>query len=116
VRGKFVLIDSNTSFKGAIIAEKVIVEGTVEGEINASEHVLLKKGAVVNGPIQTPRFLCEEGSKHKGLIRLDGVIENENNLTSSVSRIEEGSDEQKKEGDPSSSTSTEEGKSSKRLW
>ena len=116
--GKFVLVDKNTFFKGTIIAEKVIVEGSVEGEINASEHVLLKKGSVVNGPIQTPRFFCEEGSNHNGLIRLDAAVgnENEDNSISSVPQIEDEIEEQKKEEKPSSSASTKKEKSSKRLW
>lgn len=66
----FIFIDKNTSFNGTITADKVVVEGAVQGDINARDRILIKNGAVVKGTIQTQKLLFEEGGQHDGLIRL----------------------------------------------
>lgn len=66
----FIFLDKNTSFNGTITAEEVVVEGSVRGDINASNRILIKKGARVKGTLQTQKLLFEEGGQHNGLIRL----------------------------------------------
>lgn len=66
----YIFIGENTSFNGTITAEKVVVEGAVKGDINASDRIFIKNGAVVKGTIQTQKLLFEEGGKHDGLLRL----------------------------------------------
>lgn len=66
----FIFLDESTSFNGTITAEEVIVEGSVNGDINATDQILIKKGATVKGSLQTQKLLFEEGGQHKGLIRL----------------------------------------------
>lgn len=69
--GKCIFIDRDTTIHGAISTEELIVEGSVEGEVNATASVLIKSSAVVKGPIQTRKILIEEGAVHQGSIMLD---------------------------------------------
>lgn len=70
VADNFIFLDESTSFNGTITAKEVIVGGSVNGDINASDQILIKKGATVKGSLQTQKLLFEEGGQHKGLIRL----------------------------------------------
>jgi cytoskeletal protein CcmA (bactofilin family) len=70
VADNFILLDKNTSFNGTITAGEVVVEGTVNGDINATKRILIKKSGIVKGTIQTQKLLFEEGGQHNGLIRL----------------------------------------------
>lgn len=70
-------IGKDTTIQGTITAEEVIVEGTVEGEINATNRILIRSGGKVDGPIQTRKILLEEGSIHNGSIKLDFEVNDE---------------------------------------
>lgn len=65
------LISRGTTFEGDLFGAEIIVCGCVKGAISASESVYLKKNAVVEGPIQTPKIYFEEGAKYSGRLKLD---------------------------------------------
>lgn len=48
----------------------VVVSGFVEGDIVASQQVVLHKTAVVNGDIHSPSFVVEEGAQMNGAVRM----------------------------------------------
>jgi len=48
----------------------VVISGLVEGDIHAKDQVVLHKTAVVNGDIQAPSFVVEEGAQLNGSVRM----------------------------------------------
>jgi len=52
--------------KADIHAMKVIIEGTVEGDVRGDELVLLAKGSKLTGNISSPRVSMEDGAIFKG--------------------------------------------------
>jgi len=63
--GKFddlLLVAHNAKWQGNIIADIVIIEGTIEGEVFAREKIIINAKAVVKGKIITPKLLIEEGA------------------------------------------------------
>lgn len=114
-----IFIDKNTSFEGSITATEVIVEGSIKGDVIASEKVLIKNGGVVDGDIITEKILFEEGGEHNGLIRLgqpikeDIAFEKPPQLSQSISDDE---DEQKEQVKDSAKSSATKKQNSRRLW
>lgn len=110
----FIFIDRNTSFNGTITAEEVIVEGIVKGDITASEKVLVKNGAVINGDILTNQLLFEEGGKHNGMIRLGQPDSKDSKVEEQldISRTKSEKNEDKKSPEKKS----EERENTQRLW
>lgn len=51
----------------------VVISGLVEGNILASEQVVLHKTAVVNGDIQAPIVIMEEGAQLNGNVKMHKV-------------------------------------------
>lgn len=48
----------------------VVISGLVEGDINASDQVVLHKTAVVNGNIAAPIVVMEEGAQLNGNVKM----------------------------------------------
>ena len=48
----------------------VVISGRVEGDVIASQQVVLHKSAVVNGDIEAPSFVVEEGAQLNGTVRM----------------------------------------------
>jgi len=55
-----------------IRAQLIIVEGTVEGDLQAEKSVLVKETAKVSGNIFAPTVSIMEGAKFSGSIDMDG--------------------------------------------
>ena len=49
----------------------VVISGLVEGNIFAKDQVVLHKTAVVNGDIESPSLVIEEGAQINGTIRMN---------------------------------------------
>jgi cytoskeletal protein CcmA (bactofilin family) len=49
---------------------RIVISGYVEGDIVATERVVLHKTAVVKGDIQTPSLVMEEGAQLDGAVRM----------------------------------------------
>lgn len=52
--------------KASIVARIVVVEGTVEGNLRADEQVILRSSAHVQGDIEAPRVVLEDGARFRG--------------------------------------------------
>ena len=48
----------------------VVISGLVEGDIIASEQIFLHKSAVVNGDLESPIVIMEEGAQLNGCVKM----------------------------------------------
>jgi cytoskeletal protein CcmA (bactofilin family) len=68
-------VGPNGQIKAAVEAKGVVVQGKLEGNVQASDRVELRKTAVVTGDISTQRISIEEGAYLKGKIDIQGRAE-----------------------------------------
>lgn len=64
--GSNLMVGPNGRVRAGIHASGVIIEGKVDGDIEASERVELRKTAVLMGSIVTQRVVIEDGAYFKG--------------------------------------------------
>ena len=69
-RGNCLTIGPNGRVKANVNACAVVVQGQLEGNIQASERVDLKQSAVVVGDIVTRRISIEDGVHFKGSVNV----------------------------------------------
>jgi cytoskeletal protein CcmA (bactofilin family) len=69
-KGNRLTIGPNGRVKANVNACAVIVQGKLEGNIQASERVDLKQSAVVLGDIATQRISIDEGAYFKGSVNI----------------------------------------------
>ena len=53
----------------------IVVQGKLEGNVQASDRVELRKSAIVTGDITTQRISIEEGAYLKGKVDIQGKSE-----------------------------------------
>jgi cytoskeletal protein CcmA (bactofilin family) len=53
-----------------VSSERVVVSGHVEGNVSASEQIVLHKTAVVNGDLESPIVIMEEGAQLNGGVKM----------------------------------------------
>jgi cytoskeletal protein CcmA (bactofilin family) len=70
-RAKNLTIGAHGNVTANIVAENVIVQGKIQGEIRATESVVVEPSARVVGDIFAPRVGLKEGAKFKGSIDMD---------------------------------------------
>ena len=58
----YVFLDASTDFKGEIEAERVVLEGKINGVVHANKGLHLKSGAHIEGVIHTGNFTAEKGA------------------------------------------------------
>jgi len=68
LRGQSLTVGPNGRVRANIEARNVIVHGRVDGNINASDRVDLRKSASLSGDISTARVAIEDGAFFKGTI------------------------------------------------
>lgn len=61
-------IGPNGKVKADVSAKAVVIQGKLEGSVNASDRVDLRKTAVVTGDLTTQRIAIEEGAFLKGKV------------------------------------------------
>jgi cytoskeletal protein CcmA (bactofilin family) len=61
--------------KATVEAKGIVVQGKLEGNVQASDRVELRKSAVVTGDIATQRISIEEGAYLKGKVDIQGKSE-----------------------------------------
>lgn len=71
VTGELVLAE-DSAVKGNVAGTHVTVSGAVQGDVRASEAVLLERGARVIGDLTAPRIGVATGALVRGLVRTDG--------------------------------------------
>jgi cytoskeletal protein CcmA (bactofilin family) len=72
-KGNRLIIGPNGRVKANIIASGVVVQGELQGNIQATERVDLKQSAIVVGDIATPRIPTDEGAHLKGSVAIQKV-------------------------------------------
>ncbi|HXF52719.1 MAG TPA: polymer-forming cytoskeletal protein [Hyphomicrobiaceae bacterium] len=68
IKCKLLIIDTDASVEGGVVAEEVIIRGTTKGTINAN-RVKLEKTANVDSEICHQTFAAEEGARITGALR-----------------------------------------------
>ncbi len=66
-------IGPNGRIKGELRAEKVIVMGKVDGNITATEKIILRGTSVVEGDLVAPSVGIAEGAKLQGRVEVQGL-------------------------------------------
>jgi len=69
-RGNRLTIGPNGRVKANVIARAVVVQGKLEGNIQASDRVELKQSAIVVGDVVTQRISIDEGACIKGSVEI----------------------------------------------
>lgn len=70
-RAKNLTIGAHGDVDANIVAQNVIIQGKVHGEIRATESVIVEPSARIVGDILAPRVGLKEGAKFKGSIDMD---------------------------------------------
>jgi cytoskeletal protein CcmA (bactofilin family) len=68
LRNHSLTVGPNGKVKANVSAKAVMVQGTLDGSVNASDRVELRKSAVVTGDVTTQRIAIEEGAFLKGKV------------------------------------------------
>jgi cytoskeletal protein CcmA (bactofilin family) len=68
--GNSLTIGPNGRVHASVSAKNVIVGGTIDGNIQASERTEFRKTAVVNGDVQSKRIAIEEGAFFNGKLEI----------------------------------------------
>ena len=74
LKGNSLTVGPNGQVKASVDAKGVVVQGKLEGNIQATDRVELRKSASVTGDIATQRISIEEGAFLRGKVdihRLD---------------------------------------------
>ena len=75
LKGNSLTVGPNGQVKASVDAKGVVVQGKLEGNIQASDRVDLRKSAIVTGDISAQRISIEEGAFLQGKVdihRSDG--------------------------------------------
>jgi cytoskeletal protein CcmA (bactofilin family) len=75
LKGNSLTVGPNGQIKASVEAKVVVVQGKLEGNVQASDRVELRKSAVLHGDISTQRISIEEGAYLKGKIDIQGRAE-----------------------------------------
>src|ERR1700691_4648499 len=75
LKGNSLTVGPNGSVKATVDAKVIVVQGKLEGNVQASDRVDLRKSAVVTGDIATQRISIEEGAYLKGKVDIQGKSE-----------------------------------------
>jgi cytoskeletal protein CcmA (bactofilin family) len=70
LKGNSLTVGPNGQVKASVEAKGVVVQGKLDGNIQASDRVDLRKSAVVNGDISAQRISIEEGAFLKGKVEI----------------------------------------------
>ena len=66
------IVGETGEIEAAIHSHSVVVSGTVIGDVFASQRVVLHKTASVEGNIETPSLMIEEGASLNGQVKMTG--------------------------------------------
>jgi cytoskeletal protein CcmA (bactofilin family) len=71
LRSSNLTIGREGKVRADVYAKSIIVDGTTEGDLYASERVVIHVNANARGNITAPKVGIEEGAKFKGTIEMD---------------------------------------------
>lgn len=64
-------VGSQGTLDAEVFAHSILVDGTVNGDLYASERISIRKSARIQGNILSPRISLEDGAKFRGSIDMD---------------------------------------------
>lgn len=64
------VIGPDAHIEGKIQAKVLVIQGRVEGDVDACTSVYLYSGGVLNGSVDSPRFIMDEGCTFNGNCRM----------------------------------------------
>ncbi len=64
------IVGESGQIQATIHSVCVVISGLVEGDVHASEEIILHKTAVVNGNLEAPAIMMEEGAQLNGNVRM----------------------------------------------
>jgi cytoskeletal protein CcmA (bactofilin family) len=68
LKGNSLTVGPNGEVKANVDAKGIVVQGKLEGNVQASDRVDLRKSAIVTGDISAARISIEEGAFLKGKV------------------------------------------------
>lgn len=68
-----VTVGPDGEVKAAITGRVITVEGHVEGDLSAEEKIVLRSSASVEGDINAPRVMLEDGARFRGGVEMGEV-------------------------------------------
>jgi cytoskeletal protein CcmA (bactofilin family) len=68
LRDHSLTVGPNGRVKANVSAKGVVIQGKLDGSVNASDRVELRQSAVVTGDVTTQRISIEEGAFLKGIV------------------------------------------------
>ncbi|HKL49621.1 MAG TPA: polymer-forming cytoskeletal protein [Wenzhouxiangellaceae bacterium] len=68
-------IGTQGTLDAEVFAHTIFVEGTVNGDLYASERISIRKSARISGNILAPRISLEDGARFRGSIDMDADSE-----------------------------------------
>jgi len=68
LRNHSLTVGPNGKVKADVTAKAVVIQGKLDGSVNASDRVELRKTAVVTGDVTTQRIAIEEGAYLQGKV------------------------------------------------
>jgi len=74
-----VTVGPNGKVQADIEAREIVVQGTVRGNLKASERIQLSESSRVQGILQTPRLGIEDGAKLRGKVDMTRSAESRSN-------------------------------------
>ena len=74
LRNHSLTVGPNGRVKASITAKAIVIQGKVDGSLNASDRLDLRKTAVVTGDVSTQRIAIEEGAFLKGKVDIQKEV------------------------------------------
>lgn len=71
LRNSNLTIGKEGKIRADVFAKSIVVDGTTEGDLYASDRIVVHVSADVRGNITAPKIGIEEGAKFKGSIEMD---------------------------------------------
>ena len=69
-----VTIGTDGKVEGEVLANAIVVEGEVRGNLVATEQVLVRASGKVHGDIRAPRVALDQGCRFKGAIDMEPQV------------------------------------------
>jgi cytoskeletal protein CcmA (bactofilin family) len=69
------IVGESGEIEACIRSKNVVISGSVDGDVIATQKVVLHKTGRVNGNIQTPSLVMEEGAWVNGQVKMSGGAE-----------------------------------------
>ena len=94
-----ILVGSRTKVKGDIRVKNITINGTVEGNIDASGKIFIAQEGQMKGDLKAPKISIMEGAKFKGSVKIEKDQEEISDTEEDIDIItikEEGKNKEKK--------------------